>query len=289
MAGPQFVKYFKYVLSALKELGNSGRPAEVREVIAQKLGLSDDELNDQMGSGASRFENQVAWARFYLSKAGYLDSSKRGVWRLTEKGINSSLTDSEALKIFQQVQQSFKGSTSDTNDSLENIEGKTAPPDSDLSSSGDYQTELLEIIRNLSPAGFERLCQRLLREAGFQQVEVIGRSRDGGIDGKGILQINSFLSIQAIFQAKRYSANAPVTASQIRDFRGAMSGRTDKGIFITTSYFTTEAEKEAFREGTHPIELVGAKKLVDMFVQFELGLTPKTVYEVDRDFFKEFA
>jgi len=289
MAGPQFVKYFKHVLSALKELGNSGRPAEVREVIAQKLSLSDDELNNQMESGASRFENQVAWARFYLSKAGYLDSSKRGVWRLTEKGINSGFTDAEALKVFQQVQKSFKGSSSDTNDSFENIEEKTAPPDSDLSSSSDYQTELLEIIRGLSPAGFERLCQRLLREAGFQQVEVTGRSRDGGIDGKGILQINSFLSIQAIFQAKRYGANVPVTASQIRDFRGAMAGRTDKGVFMTTSYFTNEAEKEALREGVPPIELVGAKKLVDMFVQFELGLTPKTVYEVDRDFFEEFA
>ncbi|MCD8489254.1 MAG: winged helix-turn-helix domain-containing protein [Desertifilum sp.] len=97
MAGPQFVKYFSAVISALKELGNSGTPSEVRNLIAQNLQLSDQILDEQLGSGGSRFDNQVAWARFYLAKAGYIDTSKRGVWRLTETGINLELNAKKIL------------------------------------------------------------------------------------------------------------------------------------------------------------------------------------------------
>lgn len=290
MAGPQFIKYFPHVISALKDLGNSGTPPEVRELIAKNLQLSEDELNEQINSGTSRFDNHVAWAKFYLAKAGYIDASKRGVWSLTEKGINANITDKEALKIFQGVQKQFKDKTPSTEENLtQAIEETIAPTDTSLTTSRDYRTELLDIIRSLSPAGFEKLCQRLLRESGFQQVEVTGRSGDGGIDGKGLLQINPLLSMQVVFQSKRYQANTAVTVSQIRDLRGAMAGRTDKGIFITTSTFTADARKEALREGVPPIELVDAQKLVTMFEELELGLTPKTVYDIDRKFFEEFT
>lgn len=289
MAGPQFIKYFPYVISALKDLGNSGTPAEVRELIAQRLHLSDDELNEQMSSGASRFENHVAWAKFYLAKAGYIDASKRGVWSLTEKGSSTTIADKDALKIFREVQKQFKGKTTTSDDNLpQAIEDTIAPTDNNLATSRDHRLELLDVIRSLPPAGFEKLCQRLLRESGFQQVEVTGRSGDGGIDGRGLLQINPLLSMQVVFQSKRYQATTPVTVSQIRDLRGAMAGRTDKGIFITTSSFTADARKEALREGVPPIELVDAQKLVAMFEELELGLIPKTVYDVDRKFFEEF-
>jgi restriction system protein len=270
-------------------LGNSGTPSEVHELIAKKLQLSEDELNQQIISGNSRFENQVDWARFYLVKAEYIDSSKRGIWSLTEKGLNANLNDKESLKIFHEVQKQFKGKTISIVDNLpQAIEETIAPTDTNLSTSRDYRTELLNIIRSLSPGGFEKLCQRLLRESGFQQVEVTGRSGDGGIDGKGLLQINPLLSMQVVFQSKRYQANTSVTVSQIRDLRGAMAGRTDKGIFITTSTFTADARKEALREGVPPIELVDSQKLVAMFEELELGLNPKTVYDVDRKFFEEF-
>ena len=113
MAGPQFVKYFAPVLQAMKELGNSARPAEVREWIADRLDLTDDDLNETTSSGGSRFENQVAWARFYLSRAGYLDASRRGVWSLTEKGLNTSVTDNDALAIFRATHEQFKTSTAE--------------------------------------------------------------------------------------------------------------------------------------------------------------------------------
>lgn len=287
MAGPQFVKYFPEVISALKNLGNSGTPSEVREQIAAKCNLADDELNEQTKSGINKFENQVAWARFYLAKAGYIDSSKRGVWSLTEKGIHSSLSHKEAIKVFNQVHSAFQTGTASSNG--QSVEEEVAAPATSVASiSGDYRDHILELVRKLPPNGFERLCQRLLREAGFQQVEVTGRSGDGGIDGKGLLQINPLLSMQVIFQSKRYQAGTSVTVSQIRDLRGAMAGRTDKGIFITTSTFTADARKEALREGVAPIELVDGQKLVDMFVDLELGLVPRKTYDVDEKFFDEF-
>jgi len=259
MRGSQFVKYIPHVLDALRELGNSGTPAEVREWIANKCGLSDAELDAQMSSGTSRFENHVAWAKFYLAKGGYIDASNRGIWSLTEKGIPKHFSDKEALEFSREVHRDWHHKPAE---SEEELEEQIAPADSVVATPSDYRTALLEIIRNLPPAGFEQLCQRLLREAGFQQVEVTGRSGDGGIDGKGILQINSFLSMQVVFQSKRYAANTLVTVSQIRDLRGAMAGRTDKGVFITTSGFTADARKEALREGVPPIELVDAEKLL---------------------------
>lgn len=292
MAGPQFIKYFPHVITALKELGNSGTPPEVRELIAERLQLSEATLNEPMPSGASRFENHIAWAKFYLAKAGYIDASKRGVWSLTDKGISANITDKEALKIFKTVQQQFKNKQHPTeNDTSQSIEETIAPSDlgTGLTTSADYRMELLDMIRSLPPSGFERLCQRLLRESGFQQVEVTGRSGDGGIDGKGLLRINPLLSMQVVFQSKRYQASTPVTVSQIRDLRGAMAGRTDKGIFITTSNFTSDARKEALREGVPPIELVDGQKLVTMFEELELGLIPKTVYDIDQKFFDEFV
>ena len=282
MPGPQFVRYFVPVIEALKELGNSGTPAEVRDIIASKFNLTDEQLNEQIASGQPRFMNQVAWARFYLSKAGYIASSRRGVWSLTEKAINSNLTDETALEIFQEVHQTFETTPDDETDDDEDV----APPEAGIANYTNHRIALIEKLRGMPPTAFEKISQRLLRESGFQQVEVTGRSGDGGIDGKGILEVNPLLSFQVIFQCKRYSG--AVTPAQIRDFRGAMTGRADKGIFLTTGTFTVEAKREASRDGAPPIELVDANKLVKMFEDLELGLIPKTTYELDNDFFEEF-
>ncbi len=286
MTGPRFVRYFGPVLAALRGLGDSGTPAEVREAVAQNLKLSDEELNAQLSSGTSRFDNQVAWARFYLAKAGYIDASERGVWSLTEQGKQAELDHDTALAVFRAVHQQFQVDRPAEEDTTE-IEETAAPPSEEVSSgSDDHRQLLLNRIRSLSPAGFERLCQRLLRESGFQQVEVTGRSGDGGIDGVGILQVNRLMSFRVLFQCKRYS-NA-IVPSQIRDFRGAMIGRVDKGIFLTTSTFTAEARREANRDGVPPIELVDAEKLASMFEELRLGLVPRIVYNLDKEFFDEF-
>ncbi|MBD2654516.1 restriction endonuclease [Synechocystis sp. FACHB-383] len=287
--GPEFVKYFVPLLSALKELGYSGTPSEVKNVIIEKLQISEELLEEKLKSGSSRIINQIDWARFYLVKAGYLDSSKRGVWTLTEKGIAETVTNQKAFTIFKEVQGEFKDKKSvDSNGSNGEIQEEEiyAPDDGESLITVDYREKLLQILRNLSPSGFEHLCKQFLREAGFQEVEVTGKTGDGGIDGKGILQINPLLSIPVLFQCKRYAGS--VGAPQIRDFRGAMMGRADKGILITTGSFTKEAEREAIRDGVSPTELVDSNKLIKMFEQLELGLKPKIVYEIDTDFFDRF-
>lgn len=130
------------------------------------------------------------------------------------------------------------------------------------------------------------MSQRLLRESGFQHVTVTGKSNDGGIDGIGTLQVNPFVSFNVLFQCKRYQG--AVTPSQVRDFRGAMMGRADKGLIITTGTFTLEAKREARRDGVPPIELVDGDILIDMFEKLELGLIPKRDFDIDVKFFEEF-
>ncbi len=286
--GPQFVRYFAPVLDALRELGGSGRPSEVDERIASELRLSEAEVSQVTKSGQSRYSNQVAWARFYLAKAGLLDSSSRGVWSLTEKGNESRLTHDAALQLFQQVQSQFARSGTATGGDIASPD--TVPDDTPTKSATttrDYQVELLTVLKSLPPAGFERVCQRLLRESGFQQVAITGRSGDGGIDGDGVVQVNPFVSFRVLFQCKRYDSSA-VSASQVRDFRGAMAGRADKGIILTTGSFSADAKKEAVRDGVPPIELVDGDKLVGMFEMLELGLKPVRTFEVDDNFFAEF-
>ena len=138
----------------------------------------------------------------------------------------------------------------------------------------------------ITPSGFERFCQRLLRESGFQHVTVTGKSNDGGIDGIGILQVNPLVSFKVLFQCKKYAGT--VTPSQVRDFRGAMMGRADKGIILTTGSFTSEAQREALRDGVPPIELVDGERLVGMLEELELGLSPIKAYRIQPDFFHEF-
>jgi len=123
------------------------------------------------------------------------------------------------------------------------------------------------MIRALPAAGFEPLCQRVLREAGFTQVIVTGSSGDQGIDGYGTLQINPLVSFQALFQCKRFKDS--VSAPHVRDFRGAMAGRADKGMIITTGTYTVEARREASRDGVPPIELIDGDRLVELLKELE--------------------
>ena len=140
--------------------------------------------------------------------------------------------------------------------------------------------------RCLPPKGFEQLCQRLLRESGFDQVVVTGRSGDGGIDGIGVLKVNPFVAFKVLFQCKRYVGT--VSSSEVRDFRGAMQGRADKGIILTTGKFSSDALKESVRDGVPPIELVDGERLIVLFETLELGLTPRTTYDIDLGFFAQF-
>jgi len=278
-SAPQFSRYIGPVVEAIRELGGSGRPDEVRSVIAKNLQISDTEQSEPLPSGVqTRFENQVHWARFYLAKAGYIDSSQRGVWTLTEKGRSLGKITPEQIKtIIKGVLAEGKSLTTDATE--------TATGSDDIPVVG-YREELAHTLQSLTPEGFERFCQRLLRESGFQEVTVTGRSGDGGIDGIGVLQVNAFVSFRVLFQCKKFAGS--VTPGQVRDFRGAMTGRADKGIILTTGSFTSDARKEAVRDGAPPIELVDGEALAGMLERLELGLKPKQTYELDLTFFDEY-
>jgi restriction system protein len=278
--GPEFIRFFRPIIQVMRNLGGSGTASEVVDRSLEMAQVTEAEQQAVNKNGLSRVKNQVHWARQYLVWTGYLGSSKWGVWNLTDKGMSVDLSTFNALDIFKSVLAN-RPKTVKESDAQQRDEG--IPDEEDPK---DHRAALLEAIKSLSPGGSERLTQRLLRESGFQQVTVTGKSGDGGIDGIGTLKVNPFVSFNVLFQCKRYQG--AVTPSQVRDFRGAMQGRTDKGLIITTGTFTLDAKKEARRDGVPPIELVDGDMLVEMFEQHELGLIAKRSYEIDEMFFQEY-
>lgn len=286
----RFSRYMNPVLAALRDLGGSARPGEVYDWVAKNHRISEAERAEKLRSGGSRFENDVAWARFYLARSGYLDSSRWGVWSLTEQGRKpEALSDGQIREIIRRVEGGAPGTSQrqPTEEQLERAVTEQAEEAAPEDIPRGYRERALEIMQSLPSQGFERLCQRLLRESGFQQVAVTGRSHDGGIDGIGVLQVGPFVSFKVLFQCKRWADAAG--PSIVRDLRGAMMGRADKGLILTTSTFTVDAQAEAVREGASPIELVDGQGLVTLLEKLELGLIPRTTYEVDLKFFGEFA
>lgn len=290
---PQFLKFLIPIIEVLKELGGAGRPSEIRPLVTKKLKISESEIEKTLESGVSRVYNQIDWARNYLKEDGFISAEERGIWRLTEKGFKEKLTEEKVLKLFKEVQSKFvkKESKNDFEISAENPEFKQKEIDlsEEVPEDEKHQHQLLNVILSLSPYGFEKLCKRLLIEEGFENVEVTKKSRDGGIDGIANLVLNRFISFKVFFQCKKYKGK--VGSESVQLFKGALDGKIkpgDKGIIITTGYFTSDAKKEASKEGGFPIELIDGEKLVEMFELRKLGLKPKTIYEIDYDFFKEF-
>lgn len=279
----EFIQWLGPLLDALRELGGSAKPREAASKIAENEKVPETLIEETLNSGQSKFYNQVAWARQYLVWEGLLDSSKHGIWALTPKGENTELSYEESRKIFLKwVEIHQKTRKKKSNEASANTTDETEPDEPQ----SNANTDLLEVLQSLTPNGFERICQRLLRESGFENVVVTGQSHDGGIDGYGTLELNPFVSFKVLFQCKRYKGT--VSRAQVGDFRNAMIGRAEKGIIITTGTFSSDAIKEANRDGAPPVELVDGVKLVDMFEKVELGVKPRVVYEVDIPFFEPF-
>lgn len=253
------------VIQALKILGGSGTIEEINNKVAEVAKIPSDQLevlhNPEKG-GMTEIEYRLMWTRTYLKRYEIIDNSSRGVWSLTEKGSKTDKVDEKDVVRF--VREYMKKNKQDSSESEDEPNGKI-----------EWQEELLDVILKMSPSGFERLIQRLLRESGFVQVEVTGQSGDGGVDGHGILRLNGLLSFQIIFQAKRWKG--AVGSSQVRDFRGAMVGRADKGLLITTGAFTKDAIKEATRDGAPAIDLVDGDQLVEKLKQLSLGVSVKII------------
>ncbi len=280
MKGPEFLKYVNPVLKTLQENGGAGESSDVIEKVIDKLGITEVELEETTSNGQSRIRNQIQWARFYLFKAGLIDNAQRGIWRLTNDGLESKLNDEGVYNLFKKVQDSVKKSDSTT------IKKEVPKFESIPTEDEEHTISLINLIQSLSASGFEKLCKRLLTEIGINEIIITGGSGDQGIDGKGVVKLNDVVSLNIVFQCKRYKES--VSPHHVRDFRGAMQGRGEKGLIITTGRFTKEAKSEASRDGVTPIELIDGNRLVELFEKYRLGLKPVTVFEIDHDFFRSF-
>jgi restriction system protein len=278
---PTFDKLMNPLLRALGALGGSGSVEEIYNKVVELERFSDEvltQLHDPENSNNSEVWYRLAWARTYLKKYGFLENSKRGVWALTAKGRAVDKVDP------QDVVRTVK--------LLDRREVLTKPypaqPEPEEPEEEGWKHTLHAVLtQKLSPGGFEKLVQRVLRESGFTQVEVTGRTGDGGIDGRGIARIHGLMSFHVLFQCKRYKGS--VSAGEIRDFRGAMVGRADKGLFISTGTFSPAAIKEATRDGAPPIDLIDGADLAEKLKELGLGVRTETVevQHVDTKWFEE--
>jgi restriction system protein len=262
---PSFEKYFPPTVQAMKQRGGSATIEELEEDVAKIMTLPEAILSVPHKTGTrSQFQYELAWVRTYLKKAGLAENSDRGVWTLTDAG--EKITDKELLLVPKKVRWLRKPKGQETQALLDT---EAIEP--------DWQEQVLAALAEMKPDAFERLCQRILRESGFTRVEVSGRSGDGGIDGIGVLRVN-LVSFHVFFQCKRWKGS--VGASVVRDFRGAMVGRADKGLIITTSTFTADARREATRDGAPAIDLVDGEALCRLLKDRQLGVAVKLVEEV---------
>ena len=277
-------------VEAMKQVGGSASIYELDEKVAELEGVSEEEQSFMMtgtNQGQPRLNYYLAWARTFLKKGGALENSARGIWALTEFGSTIDTID-DTQRIIDQVNEEEKARARERrkkkqqngdepelfspSDQSGNIE---ETPDTET-----WKSRLLTTLKQMDPYAFERLAQRLLREAGFTKVEVRGKSGDGGIDGVGVLRVN-LVSFQVFFQCIRYKGS--VGSSEIRDFRGAMMGRADKGLFITTGNFTAQASDEATRDGATAIDLIDGDRLCDLLKENDLGVATEMIESVTID------
>lgn len=264
MVVPNYDDMFNALLTALHQLGGSASNTEIEQKVAENLKLTEEQINEMHRGNRTKFSYRLAWTRTYLKNYGLIENSSRGIWSLTKKGLETKEVNKEEVNHF------VKG----LNYNSESI-------DEEIEENEKWKTDLLNTLIELDPSAFERLCQRILRESGFEEVKVTGRSGDGGIDGEGTYKLGGLLSLKVIFQCKRWKGSVP--SKEIRDFRGTMVGRTNKGLFITTGTFTKDAKDEAERDGTFTIDLIDGEKLLDKIKELSLGMKISTKEEIDID------
>lgn len=253
--------------------------------------LSPEQLEQKTKSGDTLILNRIAWGKSYLKKGGYIHFPKRGYVQLTDKGKQAisktlSLKDVENTEDFLVF---YNEENPKKNQSTKEIDNSSPQ---DLIDAGfnkiesEVKVELLEKLKNIDPFYFEKVILILLKKMGYGDFVETSKTGDGGIDG--IINEDKLGLAKIYIQAKRYGENK-VRETEIRNFIGAMSGDTQKGVFVTTSSFDTKAEKKA-SDAHHTIILIDGLKLVDLMHEYNVGIQVKSTYEVkelDNDFFEE--
>ena len=278
-------------LAAIRALGGSASIEEIVGKVIEDMALPSAVIDIPHGDGrTTELKYRLGWARTYLKKNGSIDNSERGVWSLTPKGRDAAHIDpDEVTRIVVQRAKAERQGRADEGglDRRDNVlgegdlDGEAKVLVDDSAETASWREGLLKTLQDMAPEAFERLCQRLLRESGFIEVEVTGKSGDGGIDGHGIIRLAGFISFPVLFQCKRHKGS--VGSSVVRDFRGAMIGRADRGVILTTGTFTRDAQREATRDGAPPIDLIDGELLIDRLKEAKLGVSTRMVEEVEID------
>ncbi len=278
---PKYSDLLWPTLRAVIALGYSGTIDELNAKVLELEDFSEAQQSILHGDGpGTETEYRLAWARTSLKRIGALNNSARGVWAVTEPGrhLDEAAVRKRHAEYVAEIGRRRRKQERETD-----AESDANSGDEDAA---DWKEQLLDLLLQLSPDAFERLAQRLLREAGFISATVIGRSGDGGIDGLGVYRL-SLVSFPVFFQCKRYRGS--VGAGAVRDFRGAMAGRGDKGLLITTGSFTTDAKAEATRDGAPPVDLIDGDRLCDLMYEYRLGvqIATRTIEDIhiDESFF----
>jgi len=285
---PKFNETFLPILQILSN-GEIITGRELIKLVEENFysNLPKELLDQTMKSGDRLIENRIAWGKSYLKKGGLVHYPQRGTVQITEKGKEAKYENITLEQMHANLMSFYKPENSPVTTSQEI---STSSPQ-DLIDSGIEQiersvkTELLEKLKAVDPYSFEKIILILLKRMGYGDFIETSKSRDGGIDG--IINEDQ-LGLEKIYiQAKRYGENK-VRETDIRNFIGAMSGDTRKGIFVTTSDFDENAKKKA-REAHHRIILVDGIKLVELMHKYNIGIQVKSSYEVkvvDNDFFE---
>ena len=278
-------------LQAVIALGGSASISDLEDAVINEIDISPEVQAVLHGDGPmTEVQYRLAWARTYLKGMGLLTNSQRGIWSVTPNG--EIVTEDQIPKL----RVDYLASLTAKRKSGPGKRKKTKSSQSDLDNEIDqaeteaeyeWKDTLLETLMAISPKAFEKLAMRLLREAGVQGLVLTGGSDDKGIDGRGVYKME-LLSFPVFFQCKRYRGS--VDPSAVRDFRGAMAGRGEKGLLITTGTFTAKAIQEARRDGAPPVDLVDGDQLCDLLKHYGIGVTATTRVvedvEVHVDFFK---
>lgn len=280
---PTFDRLMWPTLKALNAMGGS---ASNEELLAKVIEI--ERIPENVASilhndnRQTRLGYNLGWTKTWLKSGGALENSARGVWTITDVGARMGEADAAPLVAVVRRESNERRRTEAEEKTSESVEVL----ESGHVSEEHWKDRLLACVRQISSDAFERLAQRILRESGFTRVEVTGRSGDGGIDGIGVLRVN-LLSFHVLFQCKRYQGS--VGPREIRDFRGAMVGRSDKGLFITTGTFTSESQREATRDGAPAIDLIDGDQLCDLLKQLELGIHVEKIEKpvVDTEWFRK--
>jgi restriction system protein len=288
---PPYQELLLPTLRATHGLGGSASINEIVETVIEREGFTEEQEAVLHNDGPeTEIRYRLAWARTYLKGMGLLTNSARGVWTLTDKGsvllTDPGLDEATRREHMRALRAEYINAGRKERQLRATQPGTSEVRPEPESEASDWKSQLLDALMSMEPDAFERLAKRLLREADFDSVNVTGRSGDGGIDGLGVYRLG-LLSFPVFFQCKRYRGN--VGAGAVRDFRGAMAGRGDKGLLITTASFTSDAKNEAKREGAPPIDLINGDRLCDLLRRYEIGVRTEMVEEVtvQRSFFLE--